>query len=103
MEAGNDGQRTEFPAAQYRLHHRRTDSSDIDNGRSRKGNQMSEEKAADSTPPTVSAVPSARTDLPADSPWWAKWIVANVSEAWKMFSVNVPTICAVMIEANELY
>ena len=50
---------------------------------------------------TVSAAPTARTDLPPDAPWWARWIVANASEAWKMFSVNIPVIGAALIEVDQ--
>lgn len=40
--------------------------------------------------------PPARraTDLPADAPWWARWIDANIKEAWKWGSVWWPAICA---------
>ena len=38
------------------------------------------------------------TDLPADAPWWARWLVANVREAWKWASVQWPVFCAVCLE-----
>ena len=54
-------------------------------------------------PATVSIVPKPNPDLPDDAPWWAKYLVSNVREAWKMLSVNLPTIAAFLIEANQLY
>lgn len=59
----------------------------------------------EATPPTVSVAPAARsaTDLPADAPWWAKWIIANAREGWKMFSVQWPVIIGVLIEIYQTF
>lgn len=45
------------------------------------------------------AVPARRsTDIPADAPWWARWLDANAKEAWKWASVWWPGFCAALIE-----
>ena len=38
------------------------------------------------------------TDLPPDSPWWARWIETNIGEAWKWASVRFPAAVAVLAE-----
>ena len=44
-------------------------------------------------------VPQRRaTDLPADAPWWARWMVANIDEAWKWGSMWWPFLCASALE-----
>ena len=50
-------------------------------------------------------IPPARrsTDLPPDAPWWARWFVANVSEAWKWFSVQIPLWCGTAAAFWPLY
>lgn len=58
---------------------------------------------SDTPPATTSVLPTSNTDLPQDAPWWARYLVSNAREGWKMFSVNIPTIGAFLIEANELY
>ena len=48
---------------------------------------------------TSAPVPARRaSDLPPDAPWWAKWIVANIDEAWKWGSVWWPAFCAAAAE-----
>lgn len=50
---------------------------------------MSEEQAA----------PTRRsTDIPDNAPWWAKWFVANVNEAWHWASNRWSIACAVAAE-----
>lgn len=45
------------------------------------------------------AIPQRRsTDLPPDAPWWARWMVANVNEAWKWGSMWWPFLCASALE-----
>ena len=41
------------------------------------------------------------SNLPKDSPWWARWLVANWTEGWKFLSVNVPIIAFAVIEADQ--
>lgn len=41
--------------------------------------------------------------LPADSPWWARWMVANWKECYKWLSVQLPVICAVGCEIYAQY
>ena len=44
------------------------------------------------------------TDLPADAPWYARWIEANVKEAYKWASVQVPlfySACMVYYAMNQ--
>lgn len=38
------------------------------------------------------------TDLPPDAPWWARWIDANIHEAWKWGSMWWPAFCAAIME-----
>ena len=45
------------------------------------------------------SVPQRRsTDLPADAPWWARWMVANINEAWRWGSMWWPFLCASALE-----
>ena len=48
-------------------------------------------------PPEVAQARRA-TDLPADAPWWARYIESNVREAWKWASVQFPVLVAVCAE-----
>jgi len=49
--------------------------------------------------PALDPTPARRaTDLPPDAPWWARWIVANVDQAWKWGSVWWPAVCASSLE-----
>ena len=34
--------------------------------------------------------------LPDNAPWYAKWIVANVEQAWRWGSVQIPAACALL-------
>jgi len=48
---------------------------------------------------TAPPVPTRRiTDLPPDSPWWARWFVANIKEAWRWASVRWGGFCFVAAE-----
>lgn len=38
------------------------------------------------------------TDLPADAPWWMRWLDANIHEAWRWGSMVWPAICATAVE-----
>lgn len=60
---------------------------------------------ADVKPEEMTVPPQTRrvTDLPPDAPWYARWIVANVRESWKWFSVNLPLICAGLIQVYTQY
>lgn len=42
------------------------------------------------------------TDLPPDAPWWARWLVANVAEAWKWASMWWPATCAAAAEVYAI-
>lgn len=42
-------------------------------------------------------------DLPPDAPWWARWIVANVGEAWHWASMRWPAFCAACCEVYAQY
>lgn len=42
------------------------------------------------------------TDLPPDSPWYVRWFVANVKEAYKWASVQWAAIVAVVAEVYAL-
>ncbi len=48
-------------------------------------------------------LPVARTDLPPEAPWWAKYLAVKISEGWKLLSVNVPIICGVVIEISTTF
>ena len=38
------------------------------------------------------------TDLPPDSPWWARYLEANIRDAWRWASVRFGAIVAVLAE-----
>ena len=38
------------------------------------------------------------TDLPPDAPWWARWFVANIREAWRWASVRWGAGVAIVAE-----
>jgi hypothetical protein len=40
----------------------------------------------------VSILPTALTDLPPDSPWWARWIASNAGQIWKKFTTIILAI-----------
>lgn len=42
-------------------------------------------------------------NLPKDAPWWARWLVANVRDAWKWASVQFPALIAVLIPFYAAY
>ena len=55
------------------------------------------------TLPAVDPIPARRaTDLPADAPWWAKWLEANVHEAWKWASVRWSALCFAVAEVYAM-
>lgn len=42
------------------------------------------------------------TDIPDDAPWWAKWMVSNVDQAWRWASVQIPATCIAVAEGYNL-
>lgn len=36
--------------------------------------------------------------LPTDAPWWARWTVANIDQAWKWASMWWPFFCGACAE-----
>ena len=55
-------------------------------------------------PAAPDAAPARRaTDLPPDAPWWARWLVANINEAWKWGSMRWPAFCAAALEVYAQY
>lgn len=36
--------------------------------------------------------------LPADTPWWARILIDNAREAWKLASVWWPALCTAAVE-----
>lgn len=43
------------------------------------------------------------TDLPPDAPWWARWLEANVKEAWKWASMRWSAACILLAEVYAAY
>lgn len=51
------------------------------------------------TTPVPPEVPARRaTDLPADAPWYLRYIEANIKEAWKWASVRLPAAGLILAE-----
>lgn len=42
------------------------------------------------------------TDLPADAPWWARWLDENAKEAWRWASIRWSGAVAIIAEAYAL-
>ncbi len=60
-------------------------------------------------PPEPQSLPEApiphrrASDLPSDSPWWARWLEANIAEAWKWASMRWGAACVVLAEIYAQY
>jgi len=52
--------------------------------------------------PKVSLLPTALTDLPPDSPWWAKYLAENAGTIWKKFTFLALTIAAGFNELQDI-
>lgn len=44
-----------------------------------------------------------KSNLPADAPWWARWLVAEWGQAWRWLSVQWPLICGTLAEVYAQY
>ena len=42
------------------------------------------------------------SSMPADAPWWARWLDENIKEAWKWASMRWPAVCAAAAEVYAL-
>ena len=49
------------------------------------------------------AAASPMAPLPADAPWWARWMVGNARQAWRWGSVRWPAFCAIGCEIYAQY
>ena len=58
---------------------------------------MTDPAAVTPVPPEVTQTRRA-TDLPADAPWWARYIETNAKEAYQWASVRLPAGVAILAE-----
>ena len=57
----------------------------------------------DGSPSCKVPAPGTNGNLPVDSPWWARWLVANWKDAWKFATNNWAFWCGNVATAYALY